>query len=199
MSRSPRGQRPRKRTILVFVQVSSMNTSRAGSNMPCRRIQRRRSRATSVRFCSAAYRLFFKADVVPFIEPPDRCATSCDASSRHSRNNLIQRHIRPLDGQSEEKLGMFIKRRGAATARPGFNTSARHPTLHPDHHNAGTDPVKLGRLAPRCPPSTVSITRIRNSCEYGFGIGPPEIEINADRLAHRLAFGNPQFNPTGNR
>ena len=23
------------------------------------------------------------------------------------------------------------------------------------------------------PPSTVSITRIRNSCEYGFGIGPP--------------------------
>ena len=78
-----------------------------------------------MRFCSAAYRLFFKADVVPIIEPPDRAATSCDASSRHRRNNLIQRHIRPLDGQSEQKLRMFIKRRGAATARPGFNASAR--------------------------------------------------------------------------
>ena len=88
-----------------------MNTSRAGSNMPCSRIRRRRSRAASARFCSAAYKLFFKADVVPFVEPPDRCATPCDAGSRHSRNDLIQRHIRLLDGQSEQKLTMFIKRR----------------------------------------------------------------------------------------
>ena len=32
----------------------------AGSNMPCSRIQRRRARATSARFCSAARRLFLK-------------------------------------------------------------------------------------------------------------------------------------------
>jgi hypothetical protein len=44
----------------VFVQVSSMNTSRAGSNMPCSRIQRRRARTTSARFCSVAYRVFLK-------------------------------------------------------------------------------------------------------------------------------------------
>jgi hypothetical protein len=35
-----------------------MNTSRAGSNMPCSRIHRRHTRTTSARFCSAAYRVF---------------------------------------------------------------------------------------------------------------------------------------------
>ena len=43
INRMPRGQRPRSRTMLVEVAVSSMNTSRAGSNMPCSRIQRRRA------------------------------------------------------------------------------------------------------------------------------------------------------------
>src|SRR5881409_1963830 len=33
INRMPRGQRPRTRTILVEVAVSSINTSRAGSNM----------------------------------------------------------------------------------------------------------------------------------------------------------------------
>src|ERR1700758_3523494 len=51
-----------KRTIAVLVHVSSINTSRAGSNMPCWRIQRWRSRITSSRFCSAAYKVFFKGD-----------------------------------------------------------------------------------------------------------------------------------------
>jgi hypothetical protein len=32
---SPRGLRPRLRTMSVLVQVSSMNTSFAGSSMPC--------------------------------------------------------------------------------------------------------------------------------------------------------------------
>jgi hypothetical protein len=45
-------------TIAVVVQVSSINTSRAGSNMPCSRIHRRRARVTSARLCSPAYRVF---------------------------------------------------------------------------------------------------------------------------------------------
>jgi hypothetical protein len=53
-SRSPRAQRPYSRTILVLADVSSMNTNRAGSNLPCSRIHRRRARATSARSCSAA-------------------------------------------------------------------------------------------------------------------------------------------------
>ena len=59
-NRSPRGQRPLSRTMFVLVAVSSINTSRAGSSMPCSRLQRRRARATSARFCSAACRLFLK-------------------------------------------------------------------------------------------------------------------------------------------
>lgn len=59
ISRSPRRQRPRSRTMLVEVEVSWINTRRAGSNIPCSRIQRRRARATSARSCSAARRLFF--------------------------------------------------------------------------------------------------------------------------------------------
>src|SRR6266496_5640167 len=42
--RSPRGQRPLSRTILVLAAVSSMNTSRVGSSMACSRFQRRRGR-----------------------------------------------------------------------------------------------------------------------------------------------------------
>src|ERR1700726_2721713 len=59
-SLTPRGPRPRSRTMFVLTAVSSRNTSRAGSSRPCSRIQRRRARATSARCCSAARRLFFK-------------------------------------------------------------------------------------------------------------------------------------------
>src|SRR5260370_388997 len=45
--RSPRGQRPLSRTILVLAAVSSTKTSRAGSNIPCSRIQRQRAPGSS--------------------------------------------------------------------------------------------------------------------------------------------------------
>jgi hypothetical protein len=79
------------RTILVFVQVSSINTSFAGSNRPCPRIQRRRARTTSARFCSAAYKVFFKAEAISFVEPPHRGTTAGNARLRHVRNDLLQR------------------------------------------------------------------------------------------------------------
>jgi hypothetical protein len=59
ITRLPRGARPLRRTIFVLTAVSSINTSRAGSNMPCSLIQRRRARATSARSRSSACRLFF--------------------------------------------------------------------------------------------------------------------------------------------
>ena len=43
---------------------SSINTRWAGSRKPCSRIQRRRARATSARFRSAARRLFFNGDAM---------------------------------------------------------------------------------------------------------------------------------------
>src|SRR3954453_19043708 len=60
ITRSPRGARPLSRTRFVLTAVSSMNTSRAGSNMPCSRIHRRRASATSAPCCSAACRLFLR-------------------------------------------------------------------------------------------------------------------------------------------
>src|SRR4249920_2827116 len=55
---------PFRRTMLVVTAVSSINTRRAGSSNPCSRTQRRRARATSARFRSAADRLFFNSDAV---------------------------------------------------------------------------------------------------------------------------------------
>ena len=58
--------------MLVAVAVSSTNTNRAGSNRPCSSIQRRRARATSARFCSAARMdFFFNRDLVPCEKPPN--------------------------------------------------------------------------------------------------------------------------------
>src|SRR6476620_5213816 len=52
--RSPRGAQPRSGAMLVFVQVSSMKTRRAGSTSRCRAAHWARCRATSGRSCSAA-------------------------------------------------------------------------------------------------------------------------------------------------
>ena len=100
------GQRPRSCTMLVVVQVSSIKTSRAGSNMPCSRIQRRRARATS----SAAYRVFFEADAASLEEPPNRAAAARDPSFGHRRNDLVQRQIRLLDNLSQQQVRVVLQR-----------------------------------------------------------------------------------------
>ena len=61
---SPFGARPLTRAKFVLTAVSSINTNRAGSSIPCSRIQRRRARATSARCRSAACRLFLR--VIPW-------------------------------------------------------------------------------------------------------------------------------------
>src|SRR4029434_6786614 len=126
-----------------------MNTSRAGSSMPCSRIHRRRARATSARFCSAAYRVFFTADVAASEEPPHRAAAACDPAFAHRRDDLVQRQLRLVGNQTQQKLRVLLQRRDAATAWPCGNAAGLLETLHPDHHHAGADPVAFGRLAPR--------------------------------------------------
>ena len=103
ISRSPRGQRPLSRTMFVLVAVSSINTSRAGSSMPCSRTQRRRARATSARFCSAACRLFFKADIVSIKETLESAPTAGDALFSHDGENLLPRGSNPVVWQSEPR------------------------------------------------------------------------------------------------
>src|SRR6266446_2782866 len=126
-----------------------MNTSRAGSNMPCSRIQRRRARATSARFCSAAYRVFFEADVAASEEPPHRAAAACDPAFAHRRDDLVQRQIRLVGNQTQQKLRVLLQRRGAAAAWLCRNAAGLLETLHPDHHDAGADSIAFGRLTPR--------------------------------------------------
>src|SRR6516225_4182028 len=102
--------------MALFVQVSSIKTNRAGLNMPCSRIQRRRARITSTRFCSAAYKVFFKGDVVTLVEPPHRSATALDSGSRHCHDDLIEGHVGLLHNQPEQEFRVFIERRDAAAA-----------------------------------------------------------------------------------
>ena len=102
INRSPRGQRPLSRTMFVLVAVSSINTSRAGSSMPCSRTQRRRARATSARFCSAACRLFFKADIVSIKETLESAPTAGDALFSHG-GEKSPRGSNPVVWQSEPR------------------------------------------------------------------------------------------------
>src|SRR5215204_5067654 len=132
-SRSPRAQRPYSRTILVLAEVSSMNTSRAGSNMPCCRIQRRRARATSARCCSAARRAFFKCDLVALKEPPHRGATARNLVPAHHTNHFVQRQVRLLIEQSQQELRVLLQRRNAPAARLGGATAGLAKALHPVH------------------------------------------------------------------
>src|SRR5215469_26793 len=96
-----------------------MNTSRAGSNMPCSRIQRRRTRATSARSCSAARSAFFKRDLVPLKEPPYRRAAAGNLVLAHGANHLVQRQVRLFIDQSKQKLSMLLQWREAAAPRLG--------------------------------------------------------------------------------
>src|SRR5258706_694970 len=109
-SRTPRAHRPRSRTILVVVAVSSIKTSRAGLSKPCSRIQRRRARATSARCCSAAYRLFFNGDVMTSEETPKRRTASTDSFLVHRRNDLIGRQVRLLSNKGEDPFRVLLQR-----------------------------------------------------------------------------------------
>src|SRR4249919_4087144 len=150
ISRSPRGQRPLTRTMFVLVAVSSINTSRAGSSMPCSRIQRRRARATSARFCSAACRLFFEADRVPLEEAPHRAAAAGDPSLAHRRDDLIQRQIRSVGNQHQQKVRVCLQGRDAASARLGGYTSGFLLPVHPFDGRTWTHCEPFRGLASRC-------------------------------------------------
>src|SRR5215469_12962767 len=147
--RSPRGQRPLSRTILVLAAVSSTKTSRAGSNMPCSRIQRRRARATSARSCSAARRLFFKSNLATLKEAPNCRATARDLVLPHCQSHFVQCQIRLLLNQAQQKIRILFQR--GYTPAPRFRRAAARlaKALDPDNRRAGTDLNLFGRLAPR--------------------------------------------------
>src|SRR5215471_4858613 len=149
MRRWPRGQRPYSRTIFVFAAVSSMKTRRAGSNMPCSRIQRRRARATSARCCSAARRLFFECNFVTLKETPDRGTAARNAMLVHRQNHFVQSQVRLLLNQIQQKVRMLLQRRDASAPQLGHAAASLPKALDPDNRRAGTDLKFLRGLAPR--------------------------------------------------
>src|SRR6516164_1336043 len=100
----PLAARPLSRARVVLTAVSSINTSRAGSSIPCSRIQRRRARATSARSRSAACRLFFEGDVVSVEKTPERAAAGFYPPLAQLCNRLSQGQVR-LFGNQRQDLG----------------------------------------------------------------------------------------------
>src|SRR6202163_2045948 len=131
--RSPRGERPRCRTILVVTAVSSMKTSRGASSLDCSTFSAARAAATSGRSCSAACRVFFERDVVAFVEAPDRGRTGFQPLlGLEPHANLFERQVRLRRDQIKQPFAMRLKRR-AAVARAGQcrYTARCRPALDP--------------------------------------------------------------------
>jgi len=195
INRSPRRQRPRSRTMLVEVEVSSMNTSRAGSNMPCSRIQRRRARATSGRSCSAARRLFLK--LMPWRTNSRQAALRLPAIRRLRIAATISSSVR--SGCSAISASKQSACFSSGEMLPPVGLAATLPVscqrcIHLTAELALTS--KRSAASRRdAPVSTASSTRSRKSKEQGFGIDrPPKIEsMPPDSLIQRPE-GIPRFN-----
>src|ERR1700716_617720 len=168
-----------------------MNTSRAGSNMPCSRIQRRRARATSARFCSAAYRVFFEADVASVAETPKRAAAAPGAALVHRRNDLVQRQVRLLGDEREQEFRVLFQLRSASATWLCGNASGCFEALRPNHHHTGADPIVFGRRTPRCTADNVSDYSGTQVAGIRLGHGIPRHRIKDKRLPHWQAVGNP--------
>src|SRR5713226_7517568 len=133
---TPQGARPLSRTMLVLTAVSSINTSRAGSSMPCSRIQSRRARATSARCRSAACRLFFKGNAVSVEKAPERAAAGFDPPLAQLCNRLYQSQIRPFSNQSQDLGRELFQRRNASAARLRRGAPPVAPALQPLYRRA---------------------------------------------------------------
>src|SRR6267378_1018657 len=144
--RSPRGFQPLGRTILVVTAVSSINTRRAGSSMPCSRTQRRRARATSARLRSAARRLFFNGDAVASKEPGERAPASWDSPLVQRRNNLTQREVRMLTDEGENPLRVLLQWRSTPSTRYWLAGPVLAKALYPSDRGTDADVELFGRF-----------------------------------------------------
>src|SRR5262249_38706952 len=112
---------------------------------------RLRARATSARSCSAARRLFFESDLVTLEEAPHRGATARNFVLAHRQNDLIQRQVRLLLDQTQQKIRMLLQWRDASAPWLGRAAATLAKALDPDNRCAGADLKLFRRLAPRSP------------------------------------------------
>ena len=153
--------------------LSSINTSRAGSSIPCSRIQRRRARATSARCRSAACRLFFEGDAVSIEKTPERAAAVQIRRLRSAATLSIK--VRSGCSAIRASICSAYSSRGEMLPPRGFGAALLLWCQRCTHFIAELT------LTPKCsaasrrdaPVSTASITRSRRSPEYDFGIAHP--------------------------
>src|SRR6266576_422091 len=146
---TPRSARPLSRTMFVLTAVSSINTSRAGSSMPCFRIQRRRASATSARCRSAACRLFFEGDLVSVVKSPKRAAAGLNPPLAQLCNCLHQGQIRLFGNQGQDRGRELLQRRNAPAARLRRSALPLAPALQPLYRRRHAHLETFGRLASR--------------------------------------------------
>src|SRR6516225_3246731 len=182
--------------MLVFTEVSSINTRWVESSSRCSRIQRRRARATSARSCSLACRTFFKSDAVAHQKTKQRRAAPRYSALVHRRDKLIQRPVPLLLNKPDNFFGVLLQRRAAPAARLGLNRPLVPPRLMPPHRRGDADTEAFRRLIPcrslvnRFNHSRAQVRRIRS------GHGSLTKPNHPPRLRPSALLGNPDSDPT---
>jgi hypothetical protein len=188
INRSPRGQRPRSLTMMVVVAVSQRKTSAVEPRRRCRRIQRRRARATSGRICSLACSIFLTADRVSLEEAPDRGTVASDPPLVHRCNHFLQRQIRLLGNESQQPGRVLLQRRCAPSGRLCRDATGLAPALQPFDRRTRGDLKAFGRLPPRRARfDHAQVIRIRPRNRSS-----PKTPTDAPRLAHSKNLENKQ-------
>src|SRR6516164_10398239 len=182
--------------MLVFTEVSSINTRWVESSNRCSRIQRRRARATSARSCSLACRTFLKSDAVAHQKTKQRRAAPRYSALVHRHDKLIQRPVPLLLNKPDNFFGVLLQRRAAPAARLGLNRPLVPPRLMPPHRrgDADTEPfrclIPCRSLVNRFNHSRAQVRRI------GSGHGSLTKPNHTQRLRPSALLGNPDSDPT---
>src|ERR1039458_5023774 len=145
MSRSPCGARPKRRVIVVETLVSSMKTSRFRSSLGCCFCNALRAAATSGRSCSAARRLFFKAQIQMMQESEDRRQTDRHLLLRQNGLELCQRDIRLLRHQLPDQFLVRSQSISLVAAEFGRTDAARFAVQPTETHDRADTHAKLLR------------------------------------------------------
>jgi hypothetical protein len=80
-----------------------------------------------------------------------RGATAGNLVLAHHRNHLVQRQVRLLGDQSQQKICVLLRRRPAPAPRLGGAGAGLPKAFYPDNCRSGVHFKLLGRLTPRSP------------------------------------------------
>src|SRR5580700_1819357 len=172
-SRWPFGAQPRRRVMLVFVHVSSMNTNRLGSIGPDRPANARDGGLCPGGPARARQASFFKRDAETAKEAAHHRGIGFDAAlAQKAIAEGLKRDVRFLGPHGFQKITVRHQLGRPVAAVPDrLSRAMAFNAFEPLDRHRFAD--RVGRAAARrliSPLSTASITRLRRSCEYGFGI-----------------------------